>query len=132
MTTSTVSSSLPLIAILAACVADGHIDNDEASTIRDNIYDDGTVDADEVQALFETAESCTYDDGYADLVSDAVRDYAYADGEIDETEASNLRSWIENDGTYSALEIRVLNEVLASGASMPDDFRSWAEGVVAG
>lgn len=134
------SFSLSLIALASSTLqslstdvkADGVVDSDEVEALHNEIYDDGSVDAQEVAVLFDIADNCTYESDFTDLVSKAVKDYAYADGEIDASEATTLRQLIEADGEYSALEKRILSEILASGASMPTDFQTWAEGVVNG
>jgi len=122
--------SATLTALSASVKADGVVDADEVNSLESEIYADGSVDAEEVAVLFDIADNCTYDSNFENLVSRAVRDWAYADGSVDASEATHLRSFIEADGEYSDLEIRILNEILNSGASMPDDFKSWASGIV--
>ena len=129
---TTLSTTILTLSALAASVrADGDIDPDEVIQLRDSVYADGEVDSDEIVTLFELGENCTYGDEYVQLVTDAVRDYAYADdNEIDVNEAAVIRNAIESDGVISPLEVSVLNSILSSGASMPDNFRTWATNAV--
>lgn len=125
---ATASSSLTSLS--TSVKADGVVDNSEVTALENEIYDDGTVETAEIAVLFDIADNTTYSGDFANLVSKAVRDWGYADGELDNTEAMQLRTFIEADGTYSDLEIRILAEVLSSGATMPSDFKSWAQSVV--
>ena len=123
---------LALTALASTVLEDGVIDAGEIESLRINIYNDGEVDTEELDILFDLNDNCeSYDDAWPEFVAQAVYDYAAADGEVDETEAAYIRSKIEADGEVDAVEIAILNKLLTSGATLPPSFALWARTQVA-
>ena len=127
-----------LFTLIAGVLADGMIDGDEVNQLREAVYDDGEVDVNEIQAVFQLVErvddplvpvgfdtSATQQE-FISFCQQVVYDYAAADGEIDDEEAQVIRTAIEGDGQVSYIEEMVLRRLLSSGATMPSDFREWA------
>ncbi len=123
-------AALALTALATEVLNDGVIDADEVESLRINIYDDDVVDQSEVDTIFTLNDACaSYDESWVEFAAQVVYDYAAADGEIDEEEASYIRAKIESDGVIDAVETAILNKLLMSGASMPSSFALWARTV---
>lgn len=99
---------------------DGKIDAEEVAVIKATIYEDGVIDAEEVSFLFELNDGVSgevNDPGWKELFVEAIAANILEDGVIDEEETSLLVDKIQGDGTVDDVE-RALLEYLKSNAKV--------------
>ena len=101
-------------------LADGVIDADEVKNLRAKLYEDGTIDREEAELMFELNDATSgakNDAGWQSLFVDAISAYLLDDknspGAIDDGEADWLISHIEKDGTYDDNEKALLKNIKA-------------------
>lgn len=91
---------------------DGVIDAVETAEIRKEVYADGKVDREEVEALFALKDGATETcQEFKDLVVEATMDCLTEDGIIDEEEKMWIRELIEADGEIDSVEREILNRI---------------------
>jgi uncharacterized membrane protein YebE (DUF533 family) len=116
-------------AVVAAVVADGVVDAAEVADLRAFFYEDGTVDADELNALFEINDAVSgngNDAGWTALFVEAGTDAVLADDEtpgvLDDAEWATLKALVDGDGTVDGNERALLANIKANATSTPADF----------
>ena len=123
-----------LSSLKAAVLEDGIIDEAEVEMIRKVIYGKGgaggaaveRVEADFLFDLNDAASGKENHPSWKDLFVEAVSSHVLEDevspGEIDEDEASYLRSKIEADGVVDANELALMVNIIATAESTTDEF----------
>ena len=107
-------------------LADGIIDSEEAKTIKAVIYEDGKIDKDEADFLFELNDAVSGKENapeWKDLFVDAITAFVLEDevspNEIDEDEAEYLYNQIKGDGQVDDIERALLENIKAKAKSFP-------------
>lgn len=107
-------------------LADGIIDSEEVKTIKDVIYEDGKIDKDEADFLFELNDAVSGKENapeWKDLFVDAITAFVLEDevspNEIDEDEAEYLYNQIKGDGQVDDIERALLENIKAKAKSFP-------------
>ena len=112
-----------LAALKKQLLADGSIDEAEVKQLRDVIYADGTVEADEVQFLVELRnEAKQLHSSFSGLFFQALSDHFLADGSIDAAEAKQLRDILFADGTIDAEEKEFLKKLKSQAKKTSPEF----------
>ncbi len=115
--------------IVAFVTADGIVDGEEASELRDFIYcDDGTVDRNEFNLVVAIATATRMNSGHSeywlDLYVDVVSDYVFADDytprDVTERIAVELLAAWEGDGVFSECERATAEVIRALAEIIPD------------
>ncbi len=118
-----------LAELKASILKDGIIDEGEVAEIRKVIYEDGTVDREEANFLFELNDATSgkaNDASWTALFVAGISDHVLKDekspGVIDKDEAAYLKQQIEGDGKVDANEISLLRNLRAKAAGdIPED-----------
>ena len=107
-------------------LADGIIDSEEVKTIKAVIYEDGKIDKDEADFLFELNDAVSGTENapeWKDLFVDAITAFVLEDevspNEIDEDEAEYLYNQIKGDGQVDDIERALLENIKAKAKSFP-------------
>jgi uncharacterized membrane protein YebE (DUF533 family) len=107
-------------------LADGIIDSEEVKTIKAVIYEDGKIDKDEADFLFELNDAVSGKENapeWKDLFVDAITAFVLEDevspNEIDEDEAEYLYNQIKGDGQVDDIERALLENIKAKAKSFP-------------
>ena len=107
-------------------LADGIIDSEEVKTIKAVIYEDGKIDKDEADFLFELNDAVSGKENapeWKDLFVDAITAFVLEDevspNEIDEDEAEYLYNQIKGDGQVDDIERALLENIKAMAKSFP-------------
>ena len=112
-----------LAALKRELLEDGIIDEAEVTRLRDEIYADGTVEADEVQFLVEVRnEAKQLHASFSELFFQVLTDYFLADESIDAAEAKQLRAILFADGTIDAEEREFLKKLKAEAKKTSPEF----------
>lgn len=108
-------------------LADGIIDAAEVQTIKEVIYEDGKIDKDEADFLFEINDAVSSKENapeWKTLFVDAITSYLLEDetspGEIDDDEAKELYEQIKGDGQVDELERALLENLKAKSNNFPE------------
>ena len=120
-----------LAELKAAVLEDNIVDAEEVETIRTFLFDDGKIDRDEADFLFEINDAVSGNDndaGWATLFVDGISAHVLEDdaspGEIDEDEASYLKTQIHGDGQVDAVEKALLSNIQAKATgAIPGDLQ---------
>lgn len=112
-------------------LADGIIDSEEVKTIKAVIYEDGKIDKDEADFLFELNDAVSGKENapeWKDLFVDAITAFVLEDevspNEIDDDEAEYLYNQIKGDGQVDDTERAVLENIKAKAKSFPEKLAS--------
>lgn len=112
-------------------LADGIIDSEEVKTIKSVIYEDGKIDKDEADFLFELNDAVSGKDNapeWKDLFVDAITAFVLEDevspNEIDSDEADYLYNQIKGDGQVDDIERALLENIKAKANSFPEKLAS--------
>ena len=107
-------------------LADGIVDSVEVKTIKAVIYEDGKIDKDEADFLFELNDAVSGKENapeWKDLFVDAITAFVLEDevspNEIDEDEAEYLYNQIKGDGQVDDIERALLENIKAKAKSFP-------------
>lgn len=99
-------------------LADGIIDAEEAARIKTLIYEDGKIDKDEADFLFELNDATSGKENspeWKNIFVEGISDYVLGDdnspNEIDEEEAKYLLEKMEGDGQYDENEKALLTNL---------------------
>ena len=108
-------------------LADGIIDSDEVKTIKTVIYEDGKIDKDEADFLFELNDAVSGKDNapeWKNLFVDAITAFVLEDevspNEIDDDEAEYLYDQIKGDGQVDDIERALLENIKAKAKNFPE------------
>lgn len=112
-------------------LADGIIDSKEVKTIKAVIYEDGKIDKDEADFLFELNDAVSGKENapeWKDLFVDAITAFVLEDevspNEIDDDEAEYLYNQIKGDGQVDDTERALLENIKAKAKSFPEKLAS--------
>lgn len=112
-------------------LADGIIDSEEVKTIKAIIYEDGKIDKDEADFLFELNDAVSGKENapeWKDLFVDAITAFVLEDevspNEIDDDEAEYLYNQIKGDGQVDDTERALLENIKAKAKSFPEKLAS--------
>lgn len=112
-------------------LADGIIDSEEVKTIKSIIYEDGKIDKDEADFLFELNDAVSGKDNapeWKDLFVDAITAFVLEDlvspNEIDSDEADYLYKQIKSNGLVDDIERALLENIKAKAKNFPDKLAS--------
>lgn len=108
-------------------LADGIIDSEEVKTIKSVIYEDGKIDKDEADFLFELNDAVSGKDNapeWKNLFVDAITAFVLEDevspNEIDDDEAEYLYNQIKGDGQVDDIERALLENIKAKAKNFPE------------
>ena len=108
-------------------LSDGIIDVEEVETIKHKIYEDGKIDREEANFLFELNDAVSGKENHASWESffvQAISDFLLKDevspNEIDEDEAAWLVEKIGADGKVDGVEKALLENLKANANSFPE------------
>lgn len=116
-----VARKAALIALVTTIIADGKVDANEVSDLRTKFYEDGKIDRDECDAIFQINDAVSgaeNDPGWDELFSDIVSDHICADGKLDEEEANYLMAKMMADGGVDAPERMALVKIRAKATEI--------------
>ena len=112
-------------------LSDGIIDLEEVETIKHIIYEDGKIDREEANFLFELNDAVTGKDNapeWKELFIDAITAYVLEDemspDVIDEDEADYLYEQINGDGQIDDTERALLENIKAKAKNFPEKLAS--------
>lgn len=101
--------------LVDSVVADGIVDAEEVKEIRKVFYEDGKIDQEEADAMFEINDGVSgaeNDESYQQLFVDVLSDFVLKDDEtpgvVDESEGDYLAEKIEGDGNLDDVEKALL------------------------
>ena len=112
-------------------LSDGIIDVEEVETIKHKIYEDGKIDREEANFLFELKDAVTGKDNapeWKELFIDAITAYVLEDemspDVIDEDEADYLYEQINGNGQIDDTERALLENIKAKAKNFPEKLAS--------
>lgn len=112
-------------------LSDGIIDVEEVETIKHKIYEDGKIDREEANFLFELNDAVTGKDNapeWKELFIDAITAYVLEDelspDVIDEDEVDYLYEQINGDGQIDDTERALLENIKAKAKNFPERLAS--------
>ncbi|MBI4121223.1 MAG: hypothetical protein HY457_03140 [Parcubacteria group bacterium] len=128
-------TGMTAIAVAAMVLADGVVDAAEVTALRQYIYADGKISADEfwLVTLINNHIDATPDaghdtTGFAQLYVDVTTAYVLEDettpGEVSETEAETLMQAWDANSDFGANERAAATQIVRRATSMPDKFRT--------
>ncbi len=108
-------------------LADGIIDAEEVKTIKEVIYEDGKIDKDEADFLFELNDAVSGKENapeWKSLFIDTITSFMLEDevspNEIDDEEANYLYNQIKGDGQVDETERALLENLKAKSKNFPE------------
>lgn len=108
-------------------LADSVIDAAEVKTIKDVIYEDGKIDKEEAEFLFEINDAVSGKENapeWSELFINAITSFMLEDetspNEIDDDEAKYLYEKIKGDGQVDELERALLENLKAKSNNFPE------------
>ena len=108
-------------------LADGIIDSEEVKTIKAVIYEDGKIDKDEADFLFELNDAVSgkknapeWKDFFVKAITSFVLDDEASNGEVDDEEAKYLYDQIKGDGQIDDIEKALLENIKAKSKNFPN------------
>ena len=108
-------------------LADGIIDAEEVKTIKEVIYEDGKIDKDEADFLFELNDAVSGKENapeWKSLFIDAITSFMLEDevspNEIDDEDANYLYNQIKGDGQVDETERALLENLKAKSKNFPE------------
>jgi hypothetical protein len=106
-------------------IADNLIDDLEVAQIREVIYEDGKIDLEEVNALFEmnNATSDKNSPRWTILFAEAITSFILEDDVIDDDEIKLLLDLIGEDGKVDAVEYALLVNLQNEAKVLPKVFK---------
>lgn len=108
-------------------LADGIIDADEVKKLEAIIFEDGVVDKEEADFLFELNNAVSgkenapeWKDFFVKAITSFVLDDEASNGEVDDEEAKYLYDQIKGDGQIDDVEKALLENIKAKSKNFPD------------
>lgn len=124
--------SVKLEQLKAAILADGIIDAEEVRTINKAIYEDGKIDREEADFMFELNDAVTGKENHyswKDLFVKAITDHVLKDdqsyGSVDDEEADYLIGKIQGDGKIDEIEQALLLRILEKATGTCEKFQDF-------
>lgn len=123
--------------LVQAIIEDGKIDADEIQQLKDNLYTDGTIDRDELDAVFQINDAVSdnaendpsWPNEFARIVADGVLKDENSPGVIDSEEATYLTEKIMADGGVDTAEKAALQLIRTEATSIVPEFDEAMKGV---
>ena len=116
----------------ASILADGVIDADEVRTINQAIYEDGKIDREEADFMFELNDAVSGKENHyswKDLFVKAITDHVLKDdtsyGSVDDEEADYLIGKIQGDGKIDEIEQALLLKILEKATGTCEKFQDF-------
>jgi len=113
-------------------LADGIIDADEVQGIKARIYDDGIIDREEADFLFQLNDGVSgkdNDSSWQELFVEALTDHVLKDDVspdiLDDDEAKYLTEKIESDGLVDSVELALLVNITAKAKECTPSFNTF-------
>ena len=113
-------------------LADGVIDADEVRTINQAIYEDGKIDREEADFMFELNDAVSGKENHyswKDLFVKAITDHVLKDdtsyGSVDDEEADYLIGKIQGDGKIDEIEQALLLKILEKATGTCEKFQDF-------
>ena len=113
-------------------LADGIIDADEVRTINQAIYEDGKIDREEADFMFELNDAVSGKENHyswKDLFVKAITDHVLKDdtsyGSVDDEEADYLIGKIQGDGKIDEIEQALLLKILEKATGTCEKFQDF-------
>ena len=107
-------------------LADSIIDAAEVKELEEVLYEDGVIDKDEADFLFELnnavsgkANAPEWKDFFVKAITSFVLDDEQSNGEVDEGEAKYLYDQIKGDGQIDDIEKALLEDIRAKSKNFP-------------
>jgi hypothetical protein len=107
-------------------LADGIIDVDEVKELEEVLYEDGVIDKDEADFLFELNNAVSgnenapeWKDFFIKAITSFVLDDDQSNGEVDDDEAKYLYDQIKGDGQIDDIEKALLENIKAKSKNFP-------------
>ena len=107
-------------------LADGIIDAAEVKKLEEVLYEDGVIDKDEADFLFELnnavsgkANAPEWKDFFVKAITSFVLDDEQSNGEVDDDEAKYLYDQIKGDGQIDDIEKALLENIKAKSMNFP-------------
>jgi len=108
-------------------LADGIIDADEVKKLEAIIFEDGVVDKEEADFLFELNNAVSgkenapeWKDFFVKAMTSFVLDDEASNGEVDDEEAKYLYDQIKGDGQIDDIEKALLENIKAKSKNFPN------------
>ena len=108
-------------------LADGIIDAEEVKTIKEVIYEDGKIDKDEADFLFELNDAVSGKENapewkslFIDAITSFMLEAEVSPNEIDDEEANYLYNQIKGDGQVDETERALLENLKAKSKNFPE------------
>lgn len=121
-----------LAELSVAILADGIIDAEEVQGIKSRLYEDGIIDREEADFLFQLNDGVSgkeNDSSWQDLFVEALTDHVLKDDVspdiLDEDEAKYLIEKIESDGQVDNVELALLVNVTAKAKECTPTFNTF-------
>jgi len=122
----------PLDELAEDVIADGIVDADEVSKMRERLYADGVIDREEADFLFTVNDAVSgnaNDPGWQALFVESLTDHVLADeispGAVDDDETAYLISKIEADGKVDDVEMALMANIIATADATTDKFQQF-------
>jgi len=122
----------PLSELVEDIVADGIVDADEVSKMRERLYADGVIDREESDFIFAVNDAVSgnaNDPGWQALFVQALTDHVLADdispGAVDDDETEYLIAKIEGDGKVDDVEMALMANIIATADATTDKFQQF-------
>jgi uncharacterized membrane protein YebE (DUF533 family) len=116
----------------ALILSDGIIDADEVRTINQTIYEDGKIDREEADFMFDLNDAVSGKENHyswKDLFVKAITDYVLKDdqsyGAVDDEEAEYLIGKIQGDGTIDEIEQALLLKIIEKASGTCEKFQDF-------
>jgi len=110
-------------------IADGVIDAEEVTQLRERLYEDGVIDREEADFLFELNDGTSgnknapsWQTFFVEALTDHVLQDDTSPGVLDEDEAEWLIKNVEGDGQIDANEQALIDNIKAKAKSVCDSF----------
>ena len=107
-------------------LADGIIDAEEVQTLESVIFEDGGVDKEEADFIFELNNAVSgkenapeWKDFFVKAITSFVLDDEQSNGEVDDDEAKYLYDQIKSDGQIDDVEKALLENIKAKSKNFP-------------
>ncbi|MBC7815382.1 MAG: hypothetical protein IAG10_00620 [Planctomycetaceae bacterium] len=111
--------------LLSTTLANKKIDDDEVDTIREQIYQDGQLDLDDVRLLIELyCEAREYPAAFEKLFFDVLKTVILADGEVSPVDQYNLLKMLYSDRVIRDRELDFLRELKREATHVSPEFET--------
>ena len=124
--------SAKLEQLKVSILADGVIDAEEVITIKNAVYEDGKIDREEADFMFELNDAVSGKENHyswKDMFVKAITDHLLKDdtsyGSVDDEEADYLIGKIQGDGKIDEIEQALLLKIIEKATDTCDKFQDF-------